>query len=203
MIKFDYSKMSAGMVLHVRSYTLFGKLIRKALNVQHPVPRCWGNHDGMIIEANGSFYSGDSAPIFARMTPISQYERDINIGKCECRIYALKCPYNTSLFGRQAAESWVNDICSTPYDFTAFGRLLWKAVIGDFSNSKNKYLKAFGDRACGTQWANWCTEGVAKSFDSVTGGSIYGSPNPTPYTTEKRVGKVFEDVTDSVIIKIC
>jgi hypothetical protein len=202
MIKITTSRLQSGMILHVRSYTTFGRLIRKALNVKKPSPRCWGNHDGIIIESNGQFYSGDSEPFVAKLTPISHYERNINLGKCECKIYRLKDTSRPAL-GQQAATYWIDNVCSTPYDFIAFIRLFIKATVGDLSNSKYGFLRRLGEKSAGLTWANWCTEGVAESFDKVTGGMIYGKTNPTPYITEKRVGIVFDDITDSVIVKTC
>jgi hypothetical protein len=203
MTVFNTKCLKPGMILHVRSYGLFGKLIRKALNVRKPDPRCWGNHDGVIIESCGNFYSGDSQPPIARLTPLSEYERQMNLGTCECRVYELKEPIDSVSVGLKVAENWITGVCSTPYDFFAFFRLAFKAFIGDWANSKYEFFRRLGQKAAGVTWANWCTEGVARCFDKAYGGKIYGNPNPTPYTTEKLVGKVFKDVTDSIIVKTC
>lgn len=196
MISFNPHFIEPGMIVHPRTDTLLGTTVRKALNIHKPQPPCWGNHDGMFIECNGEWFIGDSQPMFATLTPIKEYEEKLTLGRWDVRVYIVATA--TRKQGIDAANYWLEHVQGSIYDFVAFPRLLFKAGVGDLSDSHIAWLKWIGDRACGIEWANWCTEGCMRSWKAA-GKDPWQKSNPTPYTTEKRVGKTFIDVTSSAL----
>ncbi len=102
--------------------------------------------------------------------------------------------------GEVAAKYWTDKVLGKPYAFSAYPRLLAKAKLIDFSNSKYAWLRKIGETHCGFEWSDWCTEGVAKAW-KFTGNNWADKNNPTPLTTEKRlIAGVLKDVTSSCII---
>jgi len=175
-MKFIRSELKEGMVLHARTQTTFGKLIRKCL------PKAWGNHDGIFIYMYDQWWVGESVPMDARLTPIETYESWVTAGECEVRVYDI---VSASPLDRElAVEYWVTHILGTLYDFLAFPRLILKAIFGSISNKE-----------VGWEWAHWCTEGDAFAWDKGTKLTVWGKANPTPYTTEKRLGSTLRDVS--------
>lgn len=191
------SALMDGMWWHTRRKAAFPKMIRKALNAKKPNPRCWGSHDALVIKVCDEWFIGDVSPIFARLTPLQDYLDEMNKGIVEVRCY---WPTNAVReHGSNAAIYWVTQVQGTVYDFAAFPRLLAKATLGDWSESKIPWIRKIGDTACGLEWANWCTEGNARSWSKGARLDILQKSNPTPFTTEKRVGKTLTDVTADVI----
>lgn len=191
MITIDYNKLEVGMIWHVRTDTTFGKLIRKVLK------GVFGNHDGLTAKINDDWFIEESVPFFATLTPINDYIKKIDSGNYQVRIYRVKDA--TKEKKNKAVEYWLKNIYKTFYDFFAMPRLLWKADIFDLSNSKITWLKKLGDKACGFEWSNWCTEGCATAWLKGANFDVWKKTNPTPLTTEKRVGDTLEDVTQEII----
>lgn len=198
MYKINFDKLEPGMVWHTRGQSNFAKLIRKALNANKPNPRCWGSHDAITVEVNNEWFIGESKPLRACLTPIQEYLDEINKNIVEVRVYNVIDA--TMLQGSKAATYWTLEVNGTLYDFAAFPRLLFKALIADFSTSKLKWIKRLGDIACGSEWANWCTEGCSKAWKNGAGIDVWAKPNPTPFTTEKRIGKTLEEITKEIIV---
>jgi len=179
MFKFDTDWLKDGMILHGRSYGFFGKIIRKCL------PKAWGNHDGIFIFKHDRWWVGESAPLIARLTPIESYESWVDAGEYEVKIYDV-VGANTD-DRKKAVDYWLTHVNGTFYDFLAFPRLFFKSVFGDLWK-----------KAAGWEWAHWCTEGVCFAWESGASMLVWNKSNPTPYTTEKRVGTTLVDVTEKV-----
>lgn len=178
MLKFDQTQLEEGMILHARTYGVLGKLIRKLL-------KSWGNHDGLFVFRHNRWWVGDAAPMVARLTPIEIYESGVDAGEYEIEIYDV---VNARPADRKkAGDYWTSHVLGTFYDFLAYPRLFLKILFGDRFK-----------RAAGWEWAHWCTEGVANSWDVGAGCLVWQKSNPTPLTTEKRVGSTLEAVTDIV-----
>jgi len=186
-MKFDKSRLKNGMILHVRTFGWIGRLIRIALGARgHHV---WGNHDGLLIFRHGQWWVGESVLPVARLTLLADYESREDAGKCELRVYDI---VGAKLVNRlKAVDYWLTNVCGSPYDCLAFPRLLLKAIFGD----------VFAGEA-GWEWAHWCTEGVAFSWDSGANMSVWKKENPTPLTTEKRVGDTLIDITEKVSLPL-
>ena len=178
-MRFNKDELKEGMILHGRSYGKFGKLIRKCL------PKSWGNHDGIFIYKYDRWWVGESAPLIARLTPIESYESWVSAGEYEVKIYDVVGAKSSER--KLAIDYWLTNVLGTFYDFLAFPRLFLKALFGDIFK-----------REVGWEWAHWCTEGVAFAWESGASVVVWGKSNPTPYTTEKRVGTTLVDVTANV-----
>jgi hypothetical protein len=65
-----------------------------------------------------------------------------------------------------------------PYDYGAYPRLLFKAIIGDWI-----------DTVAGWKWADWCTEGVHRAYmANEPSTDLFQTANPTPLTLEQISG---------------
>ena len=186
MKKFDLQNLKQGYILHARTSTLIGRLIRRVIN-KRANPKCWGNHDAIIVMCeDGHYRIGESIWPRAALTDLRVYEQDIDSGLTEIKI--LKVADATDVELKLAAIYWKENVYHTWYDWAAFPRLAIKAVLFDFIDSK-----------CGWEWARWCTEGVAESFAKGAGRDIFAKKNPTPYTTEKRLASgILVDITEMV-----
>lgn len=188
MKKFNLKNLEQGQIIHVRSSTLFGKMIRKAINVKAD-PVCWGNHDALVVlDKNEQYMIGESISPRATLTTLEHYEKLMYA--CNCQVKVFEVVDATKLDMRLVSNYWLTEVLGTWYDWMAFPRLFIKSVIIDILNWD-----------CGWEWARWCTEGVAEAWREGAGRDVWGKKNPTPYTTEKRVrsGKL-RDVTDKVLI---
>ena len=191
MIKIDTDKLQEGYVLHGRGTTAFAKAIRAVLNLKADKTfPCWGNHDGLIIKdrCSEAFVIGESVSPFAKLTSLQYYEKMVNGGQYEIKIYQVLGATPES--GSKAAMFWIEHVNNTPYDWFGIFKLLWKYVS-----------IRLGQKNVGWEWAHWCTEGVAEAWRE--GGKIdaWTKINPTPYTTEKRAREGFlKDVTAEVIV---
>lgn len=170
-----------GLILNMSTRTLMGRLIRSALRRgwdgrQKDIP----NHDAMIVEYGGKLWVGESKPMRASLTEISEYERRLDVGKIY-NLRVLAVANATREQERGAADWWMSYVMGKPYDFMAFPRLLWKANVGDWC-----------DAAAGWEWAWYCTEGDRDSYRHGAGLYPWGKRNPTPLTTFKRtLGRKF------------
>lgn len=178
MITIDYSKLRAGDIIHTRDQTFLGRRIQRALG-------SWGNHDALVVWDHDRLAIGESVPPRAKITPLSEFERRLNTGR-----YALTFfrPVNaTDDMGARAAIWWIHNIYRKPYDWGAYPRLLIKSLVGDWIKS-----------AAGWEWAWYCTEGVAAAWLFGAGVDVFRKKNPTPKTTEKRMGDTLGEVADVV-----
>lgn len=155
-----------GLILNMSTRTIMGGLIRRALRFKwdgrlSDIP----NHDALVVEHNGRLYVGESKPLFAGLTPISEYERKVESGE----IYNLRIMAVAGTTEGQelaAAREWMLHVFGRPYDFCAFPRLLWKATVGDWLPS-----------AAGWEWAWYCTEGVRSAYKTGAGIDPWGKEN--------------------------
>lgn len=154
-----------GDILHVRGNSLFpSKAIRHMLG-------SWGNHDAIVVSFNGRLRIGETAPPWSRLLELDDYNRDIESGKIQVRVYRV--PSATDVDRFRAGEWWIDHVQGRFYDFMAYPRLIAKCLIGDLWK-----------KAAGWKWANWCTEGVFLAW-ACRGVTIWPTNNPTPLHTEK------------------
>ena len=140
------------------------------------------NHDAILIKGHNQWYVGDAQPWRARLTPLEQYERDVNSGYLyNLRIFEAKGATHDQ--EEDAAAWWLENINGAWYDFMAYPRLILKVIFGDY-----------WQWAAGWEWARWCTEGVSESYLKGAKFDVYHKTNPTPLTTVKRA--ISGDLTD-------
>lgn len=199
MITIDTSKLYSGLIWHVEGTGYWSRRIQKALNAKKQIPPCLGNHDALTILTTDGWGICDSEPLFAKITPIDNYLDAMRKGSIKVRVF--RAIGATVLQHQQAAEYWSKHIKGTFYDFFAFPRLAFKSYFFDLSDSTNPILKRIGEKACGLEWTHWCTEGCATAWQKGGCMDLWQKSNPTPYTTEKRVGQTLEEITDEVIIR--
>lgn len=189
----DKSALREGDEIHGRGQTFYAKAIRKVLSRGLPKGKeCWGNHDAIIVRDpyTHELRIGESVPMFAMMTLISDYEKKINAGAYEIKVYRVKAAEVGD--GCKAADYWVAHVNNTAYNFLGILKLLVKYL---FSSALT--------RTAGWEWAHWCTQGVAESWKNGTGLDPWHKRSPTPYTTEKRAEEgVFEDITSQVVKQV-
>lgn len=163
-----------GLVLNMSSRSWYGRLIRLVL------ARSWAerakcpNHDALVVEWEGKLWVGDTQPPVARLTSLESYERDLASGKIY-RLRVLAVAGACQAEERAASRWWLDNARNRPYDYMAFPRLLWKALVGDWWK-----------RAAGWEWAHWCTEGVADAWRKGAKRDPWMKLNPTPLTTWTR-----------------
>ena len=195
MIKrFNLDYIHPGHTLHVRSNTFVGKTIRKVLSVRakrEGNPECWGNHDAPVVKVNGVLCSGDHEFPTAKLTLLTEYQRRMNLPPdhpeySEVKVLAVKGAKDIDY--RLAANYWLEHKLGRYYDVRAFPRLVLK----------NLFIDIFADDP-GWEWADWCTQGTSDSWRMGTRFNPWEKLQPTPYTTEKRVGISFDDVTAKAI----
>ena len=198
----------------MRSNSRLGRMIRWALNkwlkricetLGVPVVEVWGNHDGITVKVNSKMFVGEATPRGSILTPVEEYERLMDLGKCEVKIYEVigASPADE----KNAAMYWILNVKGRPYNWMAYPRLLWKSMFFDLSYSKIEWLKKIGDKVAGWEWADWCTEGFQNAWMFIK--NVLQTGNPTPLTVEqiagevpRRAGKVtmLRDVTDIFIV---
>lgn len=188
-----FEKCRDGDILHVRSNSALGKMIRWALNKwlkrlcqqqMHPVPKCgvWGNHDGLIVRNpdTGMLMVCESMPGGTQLTELSDYVLDVQAGKCHVRILRPLPEVATAEECSQAAQNCLTNELGKPYDYAAYPRLLFKAVVGDWVQT-----------VAGWKWADWCTQEVQQSYMAVPPEvDLFQTLNPTPMTVEQMAGWV-------------
>lgn len=193
-------KLRSGLIFHVRSHGFFGRSIRNLLSHKYvkegrlPV---WGNHDAITARSkSGKVYVGDAEPFAAHWRSIGDYQRMIASGVRTVRVFEVIGA--TLKQEAEASDWWDANIKGTIYDFWAFPRLAYKCVFPEFLQTKT-----------GKEWANWCTEGVARAFaECAEPVDAWGKSNPTPLTTEKRAGwypdlpgpVTLRDITSQVVL---
>ena len=195
-LTFDRNKLQPGDDLHVRTYSVIGKLIRTGLAVSLDIddPRPWGNHDAMLIPIallsdaqrarmpeGETWCVGDAQPLLNRVTPLCEYERRMNLpasdrDRIHVRVFR---PVNwTMLGGLAAADWWLKNVEGHVYNITAYPLLMLRCLVGQKSNIISGWNKL-----------RFCTRGYAEGWrlgaalQDVMGGNL----DPTPYTTEKRL----------------
>lgn len=185
----EWLKKHPGAILHVRSSTRYGKLIRRVLG-------SWGNHDAMnVLDYTDRVVIGESIHPVSKHTDYSVYEMRMNVGAIDVKVL-LPHDYDRHT-GMWAASYWNREIKNSPYDW------LGPILIGFYSLSVLVRLLWKKDIHVGHEWANWCTEGLHESyFYGPPGGKNYWrKKNPTPRTTENRLEDgIFVDVTADAIM---
>jgi len=175
----DQRLLRNGLILHAQGRSMFSRLIRRALG-------SWGSHDAMLWHEAGKWWVCDAMSPVAKLTPFDSYEARYRAGKLDMRFYF---PLGAmSMDGRVAVKWWLTHVLNSPYDWSAFPRLLFKALFKDIWK-----------KAAGHEWAFYCTEGVRDAW-KFGGFDPWQKNSPTPRTTEKRaeVG-LFDDYTEMLL----
>lgn len=163
-----------GLILNMSTRSWYGWLIRHVLAHDWDHPSECPNHDAIVVEHAGHLWIGESQPPVARLTPITQYEKEIKSGFIY-RLRVLEVVGATTNQERLAAQWWLENVRNSPYDYMAYPRLIFKALFGNWIDS-----------AAGWEWARWCTEGVADAWKCGTEFDPWNKLNPTPLTTWAR-----------------
>jgi len=162
-----------GDILHVRSSTAGGWLVRRAFARQH----CWGNHDALVVQdrAGGGWFVAEA--LLHRgfcLTPYARYAAEIAAG--ETSVAVLRCPAVDD-----DAAARINDAAfriagwEIPYDITAILGIWCKIAL----RVTVPWLNAQ------TRW--YCTEGCARLYATQNIDPWAPNKTPTPWTTERRV----------------
>jgi hypothetical protein len=164
-----------GAVLNMSTRSVIGRLIRHTLAARSGISavEC-PNHDAIVVAFKGQLWIGESQPPVARLTSIEDYIRDMERGFIS-RLRVLYPTGASAADGIMAAQWWQDNIRNSPYDYWAFPRLIWKALVADW-----------WPKQAGKEWANWCTEGVANAWRIGAGIDPWKKTNPTPLTTLRR-----------------
>jgi len=210
-LAFDRTALRLGQLVHRRSHTKVGSFLRWGMNkwikrickeLKCPVEEVWGNHDGIITQRriDNRWGVGEATKSGSVVTLLEEYERDMNDGTCEVRIFEPVDGLGNGV-GANASMNWHLEVKGTPYDYMAYFRLMIKSLFFDVWS-----------KAAGWEWANWCTEGMDRSFrPNPPGIDLYQTRNPTPLTSEQvagilpmKPGKVvtLKEVTVQVIVTI-
>jgi len=141
----------------------------------------------LIKDALGGWFVGDSHPPRSRLTPISEYVRMVESGEIELRVMIPEGWDENK--GFSAGWWWQDHVVDRVYDYFAFPYLAWRCLV--------EWLRIELAKA-GVEWAWYCTEGVRDAYKFV-GLDPYKKKNPTPFTTEKRVGSSLIEITEKVV----
>ena len=204
-MQLDPALLFVGQIIHTRSNTTIGRLIRRARG-------SWGSHAALVVSPDGRTLAiGDAVFPRCKLTPVEEYNRMLREGVIE-RLEVYEVVGATPSQEVFAASWWETYVLGTPYDFLAHPRLWLKATFGDWEElDPTTWLKGtrwvccimrwVGQAAAGLEWAHWCTEGVMLAYKDA-GCDPYKKNNPTPFTTEKRLkqGKL-TDVTVDVTVQ--
>jgi len=189
---FDRALLRRGDWLHVRGTSFVARFIRRGLNrmvrrlckaLGIPVVKVWGNHDGIFIKCGNQWYIGEALGSGNKLTRLSVYEKSISAGKEQVKVYRV-CPPDeyddAKRIGKYAAHNWLEHIQKTRYDYRGLF-CLWLKSLFPFIKRMREW-----------EWANWCTEGVGKSFRdwSPPVFDIMQTRYPTPMTVEQCAGEL-------------
>lgn len=170
MMRFVQNQLRPGDIVHVRSNTWYGALIRKAVG-------SWGNHDALVVFENGRPMIADAEPPRANVCAPFVYEEALHGGVLAgIRVYRPAPFLADPAAGALASAWWLTHVLGRTYDYAAIVRLLLKALTADLF-----------PWPVGWRWAWYCTEGVRDAYLKGAAVDIYLKNNPTPRTTEKRV----------------
>ena len=210
MWRFDRTELRPGDWLHVRGTSFVARFIRRGLNrmvrrlcEQHGIEKreIWGNHDGLLIPKTSQaiWHVGEALGTGNQLTPLTAYEKSINDGKEQVRVY--RCVDNSGHHGIHAAANWMVHIKGRPYDYRGLFNLWIKSMF------------PFVKRVREWEWANWCTEGCGAAYREYNPPAldIMQTRHPTPMTVEQCAGELphkdgkritLMDVTDQVLKKV-
>jgi hypothetical protein len=156
-----------GDILHVRSLTILGWAIRRAIG-------SWGNHDAILLFQDGRIVVGDATWPKCRCTPLEDYQRRFDRGTAQYFVLRPTAALHKAVSGHIAAVWWQQNVRRKWYDLGAYPRLIAKAIVGDLCQWP-----------AGWEWAWYCTEGCRGAWQAA-GLDPWAKTNPTPRTTEKR-----------------
>jgi hypothetical protein len=204
------------MWVHVRSNWWLGRGIRYALNKWErrvcrklgvPFVEVWGNHDGLIMTPSVPHAGADwgVAEALAQgevVTPLDQYEKDLESGHLEVRVFEVIPRTETENIREimwRAAVNWETDCSSHPYDYWAYVGLILKAIFDiDVSTANREHF--------------WCTEGCQDSFHpnppKAPDYDVLQDGTPTPMHVEQVAdliprpngrARTLQEITDEVM----
>jgi hypothetical protein len=165
-----------GDIVHVRSKTLYGRLIRRCL------VGAWGNHDGTLIYLEVSryglapgWYVAEALVSGFCLTPWADYLEECEAG---ARLAFLR-PVGMAGDIALEVQYWALEMAGrkTPYNFGGILRVWWQIVTRANMGEGRQ------------EWDWYCTQAVRQQHDWASRGrwDIWGKEMPTPLTTEKRI----------------
>jgi len=141
-----------------------------------------------VPDGQSSIAIGEQLPLGSTVTTLEAYERKIAAGKIRVRVYEVigaRCHDEL-----HATKNWWLHCKGRRYDWFAYPRLLFKAVVMDFTESRIPILRAIGETVAGFEWRGWCTQDVAESYQiDPPALDIYQTANPTPLTQQQVAGE--------------
>jgi hypothetical protein len=151
-----------GDILHLRSTTIYGRMIRRCL-------KSWGNHDAVLVWRDGWYVAEALTSGFA-LTPWSAYWCEIESG---ARLAFLRPPDMGGVEALSVQGFALEMARQAPrYDYLAIMGILW-SIAGRANEA-------------GREWDWYCTEAVRDHY-SKAGWDVWRKARPTPLTTEKRI----------------
>ena len=187
MKKFSLSALQVGDIIQTRSFHVFGRGIRAVIG-------SYTNHTGMVVRKFDRFYVGEAVAPRSRLTPLDDYEKQINSGETIVRVLRVK---SATPEQRQAVSQYfIAQKIGLKYPLGVLR--LW---VMRFTNSLPWKVRG-----------EWCTRIVWDSWHHVVPDVLMRPPdqdnpegkrkkNPTPRTVENRlVAGVLVDVTDKCLI---
>ena len=197
----DKSKLHPGMILDVRSYGFFGRGIRFAQNIwqkrirrilgkSERITKPWGNHTAVVLDSNSI---GEALVKKGNVvTPVDEYNEMIRDGKIEVRVYEV-----IGITKEQELEvikNWNTYVKNRKYDYEAFPRLIYKAMVSNWEDSLNPIKRKIGNIIAGSDHRFWCTQGIQETFiNPIVYLDIFcGERNPTPMHVGIRAGEIPE-----------
>lgn len=134
------------------------------------------NHDALVVRYDNRLWAGDcTIGRYCRLTSLYDYQQALDRGD----VYALRVLRVPGLADWQASKAsdyWMTHVFGTPYDRWALPHLFAKATFGHWL-----------PKACGREWAHWCTESVRDSLLAADSNPYEDKDDPTPFTTFKRM----------------
>lgn len=192
-LQINRDKLVPGLWVHWRGTSFVSRAIRRMLTIwerrtcaTYHLPLCgwriWGNHDGIVIHRNGSWYIGEALAHGSVATPIEDYEQEINEGTGELmflRPTSLSenepAPDNEKL--ALAAYYWQANIEGTKYDYAAYPGLIVDCFFAGLwprpGNRKNHF----------------CTEGIDSPYCTADM-DVLQDNTPTPMHVERAAGMI-------------
>lgn len=157
-----------GDVAHVRTSSLYGWAIRRAL------PGAWGNHDAIVVYADGQW--GIAEALCRQgfvVTPWSEYWANVVNGRTD--VVFMRPPGFTEHAGAVVQMNALELAAAhVRYDWRAIAEIWARTVVG----------KAIPWQR---EWEWYCTEAVQACYRNAgEQWDVWRKQLPTPLTTEKR-----------------
>ena len=204
MKRFNLDVCKPGMILQRKAPGKFSNLICAALST--PERKCEWSHDSIFIRSpTDMLVIGDSVHPRSRLSTLECYEKGMNEYGWKVRV--MEPVGFTECDGLWASHWWRLYVLGKPYDWMAYPRLLWKALMVRVGREwAAEYgwgcFQHWAQRQAGLEWAWYCSEGCRDAWHKGDTLQPWGEKmNPTPYTTQKRTEQGHFIVRDDALIE--